>query len=184
MSLEGKHILIGVTGSIAAYKIPYLVRLFKKAKAEVKVVMTPSAKDFVTTLTLSTLSENPVYLEAYDSTDGSWNSHIELAEWADLQLLAPVSANSLGKMVNGIVDNLFLTTYLSARSPVIIAPAMDLDMYKHPSTKNNIEKLKSYGHLIIEPTTGELASGLCGAGRLEEPEKIFEIVSDFLKKKQ
>jgi len=183
MSLKDKNILIGISGGIAAYKIPYLVRLFKKAHANVKVLMTPTAAEFVGPITLSTLSGNPVYIEPFDKKTGEWNSHIELAEWADIQVLAPVTANSMGKMVNGIADNLLITTYLSARSHVVIAPAMDLDMYKHPSTKKNLEVLKSYGHTIIEPTSGELASGLCGAGRLQEPDVIFEIVSGLLKKK-
>lgn len=181
--MQGKKILIGITGSIAAYKIPLLVRLLKKAGAEVQIIVTPAAKDFVTPLTLSTLSGNPVYSMPFDIHDGKWNSHIEFAEWADLMLIAPCSANTLGKMVNGIADNLLLTTYLSARSMVMIAPAMDLDMYKHPSTKRNIEILKSYNHRIIEPTEGELASGLCGAGRMEEPEEILKLIQDFFKKK-
>lgn len=181
--MQGKKILIGITGSIAAYKIPLLVRLLKKVGAQVQIIVTPAAKDFVTPLTLSTLSGNPVYSMPFDIHDGKWNSHIEFAEWADLMLIAPCSANTLGKMVNGIADNLLLTTYLSARSHVMIAPAMDLDMYKHPSTKRNIEVLKSYGHQIIEPTEGELASGLCGAGRMEEPEEILKLIQDFFKKK-
>ncbi len=177
--LNAKNILIGVTGSIAAYKIPILVRLLKKAGANVRIIMTESAKDFVTPLTLSTVSDNPVYSKFFKIETGEWNSHVTLAEWADLFLIAPLSANSMGKMVNGIVDNLLLTTYLSARSPVMFAPAMDLDMYKHPSTKKNIEILKSWGHIIIEPTEGELASGLCGAGRMEEPENIFSRIEEF-----
>jgi len=181
--LKGKKIIIGVTASIAAYKIPLLVRMLKKAGAEVQIIITPSAKDFVTPLTLSTLSGKPVLSEMYDKQDGSWNSHVDLGLWADLFLVAPVSANTMGKMVSGIADNLLLTTYLSARSSVFIAPAMDLDMYKHPSTKNNIDRLRSFGHHIIEPTEGELASGLCGAGRMEEPEKIFEAIEEFFKKK-
>jgi len=181
--LKGKKIIIGITASIAAYKIPLLVRLLKKAGAEVQIIMTPTAKDFVTPLTLSTLSGKPVLSEMYDKQDGSWNSHVDLGLWADLFLIAPASANTMGKMAHGIADNILLTTYLSARSPVFIAPAMDLDMYKHPTTKSNISLLRSFGHHIIEPTEGELASGLCGAGRMEEPEKIFEIIADFFKKK-
>jgi phosphopantothenoylcysteine decarboxylase/phosphopantothenate--cysteine ligase len=181
--MQGKKVLIGITGSIAAYKIPLLVRLLKKAGAEVQIVLTPAAKDFVTPLTLSVLSGNPVYSIPFDIHDGKWNSHVEFAQWADLMVIAPVSANTLGKMVNGIADNLLITTYLSARSHVMIAPAMDLDMYQHPSTKRNIEILRSYGHQIIEPTEGELASGLCGAGRMEEPEEIFKVIEDFFKKK-
>ncbi|MCK5857026.1 MAG: bifunctional phosphopantothenoylcysteine decarboxylase/phosphopantothenate--cysteine ligase CoaBC [Bacteroidales bacterium] len=181
--LKGKKIIIGITASIAAYKIPLLVRLLKKAGAEVKIIITPSAKDFVTPLTLSTLSGNPVLSELFDKQDGSWNSHVELGLWADLFLVAPASANTLSKMAHGAADNLLLTSYLSARSPVFIAPAMDLDMYKHPSTKQNIDLLRSFGHYIIEPTEGELASGLCGAGRMEEPEVMFDIIQDFFKKK-
>ena len=181
--LKGKKIIIGITGSIAAYKIPLLVRLLKKAGAEVKIIMTPTAGDFVTPLTLSTLSGNPVLSEMYDITDGSWNSHVDLGLWADLMLIAPATANTMGKMCNGIADNLLLTTYLSARCPVMIAPAMDLDMYQHPSTRENIDKLQSWGHHIIEPTEGELASGLCGAGRMEEPENIFRIIEASFKKK-
>jgi phosphopantothenoylcysteine decarboxylase/phosphopantothenate--cysteine ligase len=181
--LKGKKIIIGITASIAAYKIPLLVRLLKKAGAEVQIIITPAAKDFVTPLTLSTLSGNPVLSELYDKQNGSWNSHVDLGLWADLFLIAPASANTMGKMTHGIADNLLLTTYLSARSPVFIAPAMDLDMYKHPSTKHNIELLRSYGHHVIEPTEGELASGLCGAGRMEEPEVMFDIIQKFFKKK-
>jgi len=181
--LEGKKIIIGITASIAAYKIPLLVRLLKKAGAEVQIILTPTAKDFVTPLTLSTLSNRPVLSEMYDKKDGHWNSHVDLGLWVDLMLIAPASANTMGKMVNGIADNLLLTTYLSARSQVIVAPAMDLDMYQHPSTKKNIAQLRSWGHQIIEPTKGELASGLCGAGRMEEPENIFQIIQDFFKKK-
>jgi len=181
--LKGRKIIIGITGSIAAYKVPLLVRLLKKAGAEVQVIITPTAKDFVTPLTLSTLSGNPVLSEMYDKQDGSWNSHVDLGLWADLFLVAPASANTMSKMAHGGADNILLTTYLSARSHVMIAPAMDLDMYKHPSTKSNIELLQSFGHQIIEPTEGELASGLCGAGRMEEPEEIFKIIEAFFKKK-
>lgn len=177
--LNAKNILIGITGSIAAYKMPILVRLLKKAGANVRVIMTDSAKDFVTPLTLSTVSDYPVYSQFFKKETGEWNSHVAMAEWADLFLIAPLSANSLAKMVNGIADNLLLTTYLSARSPVMFAPAMDLDMYKHPSTKKNIDILKSWGHIIIEPTEGELASGLCGAGRMEEPENILKRIDSF-----
>lgn len=177
--LNAKNILIGITASIAAYKIPILVRLLKKSGAIVRVIMTDSAKDFVTPLTLSTLSGFPVHSQFFKKETGEWNSHVAMAEWADLILIAPLSANSMGKMVNGIADNLLLTTYLSARSPVMVAPAMDLDMYKHYSTKRNIEILKSWGHIIIEPTEGELASGLCGAGRMEEPENILKRIEEF-----
>lgn len=181
--LKAKNILIGITGSIAAYKIPILVRLLRKSGANVQVIMTESAKDFVTPLTLSTVSNNAVLSQAFKTETGEWNSHIELAEWADLFLLAPLSANSMGKMVNGIADNLLLTTYLSARSEIMFAPAMDLDMYQHPSTKRNIQTLKDWGHIIIKPTEGELASGLCGAGRMEEPENILKRIEDFFEKK-
>jgi len=176
--LKGKKIIIGITGSIAAYKIPFLVRLLKKQGAEVQVILTPFAKDFVTPLTLSTLTERPVLIDFFNEKDGSWCSHIELGLWADLILLAPLSANTMAKMANGIADNLLLTTVLSARCPVYFAPAMDLDMYKHPSTDENIKKLKSFAYKLIEPVEGELASGLKGVGRLEEPEIIFDILSD------
>lgn len=181
--LEGKKIVIGITGSIAAFKIPALVRLFKKEGAEVKIMMTHSATDFVTPLTLSTLSGNPVIIEPFNPEDGTWNSHVELGRWADIYLLAPVSANTLAKMAHGIADNFFLTAFLSAKCPVFFAPAMDLDMFRHPATKKNIETLQSYGHFLIEPAVGELASGLSGAGRMEEPENIFEIVRNFLAEK-
>ncbi len=181
--LRAKNILIGVTGSIAAYKIPILVRLLKKAGANVQVIMTDAAKNFVTNLSLSTVSNRPVYSDFFSADTGSWNSHIELAEWADLFVIAPLSANSMGKMVSGIADNLLLTTYLSARSKVMFAPAMDLDMYRHPSTKNNIKILVQRGHHIIEPTSGELASGLCGEGRMEEPENIFKVIESYFDKK-
>jgi phosphopantothenoylcysteine decarboxylase/phosphopantothenate--cysteine ligase len=175
--LQGKKIVIGITGSIAAFKIPALIRLFKKEGAEVKVMMTRSATDFVTPLTLSTLSGNPVIIEPFNPEDGTWNSHVELGRWADLYILAPVSANTLAKMANGIADNFFLTAYLSAKCPVFFAPAMDLDMFRHPATQKNIDILRSYGHTLIEPAVGELASGLCGAGRMEEPENIFNLVN-------
>ena len=183
MLLRDKNILIGVTGSIAAYKIPILVRLLRKAGANVQIMITESAKAFVTPLTLSTVSNRPVLSESFNPNTGEWNSHIELAEWADLMILAPLSANSLGKMVNGIVDNLVLTTYLSARSDVMFAPAMDLDMYQHPSTKKNIQTFVEWGHILIEPTEGELASGLCGAGRMEEPENILKAIEHYFDSK-
>jgi len=181
--LKDKNILIGITGSIAAYKMPILVRLLRKAGANVQVLMTESSKAFVTPLTLSTVSNRAVYSKSFEQETGEWNSHIEFAEWADLFLLAPLSANSLGKMVNGIVDNLLLTTYLSARSDVMFAPAMDLDMYQHPSTKKNIQTFVDWGHILIEPTEGELASGLCGAGRMEEPENIFKAIENYFENK-
>ena len=164
--LQGKNILLGITGGIAAYKIPLLIRLLKKAGANVQVVMTPAAKDFVTPLTLSTLSGNPVHTGFFNAETGEWNSHVDLGLWADLLLIAPVTANTLAKMANGIADNYLLTVYLSARCAVMLAPAMDLDMYKHPATHENIAKLQLRGHRIIAPGTGELASGLCGEGRM------------------
>ena len=177
--LKGKKIVIGITGSIAAFKVPTLVRLLKKEGAEVRVIMTPCARDFVTPLTLSTLSGNPVLIEPFDPKDGTWNSHVDLGQWADLYLFAPVSANTLAKMAHGIADNFLLTAYLSAKCPVFFAPAMDLDMYRHPTTRRNIEILQSFGHTLIEPTVGELASGLCGAGRMEEPEQILQMVREY-----
>jgi len=181
--LKGKKIIIGITGSIAAYKIPILIRLLIKEGADVQVVVTPSAKDFVTPLTLSTLSGHPVLCEGFDSVDGKWHSHIELGSWADIFLIAPVSANTLAKMANGLADNLLMTTYLAAKCPVFFAPAMDLDMYRHPATQKNVKTICSFGHHLIEPREGELASGLCGAGRMEEPEKIVETLNNFVKKK-
>lgn len=182
--LKGKKILIGITGSIAAYKIPFLIRLLKKEGAEVQVLMTPFAKEFVTPLTLATLAENPVLHEFHKADDGQWFSHVELGLWADLYLVAPLSANTMGKMAHGIADNLLLTSVLSARCPIFFAPAMDLDMYHHPTTQENIKKLQSIGYKLIEPVEGELASGLKGMGRLEEPEKIFEVIKDFFEKKK
>lgn len=182
--LKGKKILIGITGGIAAYKIPFLIRLLKKEGAEVQILLTPFAKEFVTPLTLSTLSENPVLWEFHKRDDGSWFSHVNLGLWADLFIVAPLTANSMGKMVTGIADNLLLTTILSSRCPIIFAPAMDLDMYHHPSTQSNIKKLQSYGYQLIEPTEGELASGLKGMGRLEEPEIILDIIKEHFDKKK
>ena len=177
--LKGKNIVLGVTGSIAAYKAAVLVRLLVKEGAAVQVVMTPSAKDFITPLTLSTLSGRPVMCDFFQSDNGAWNSHVELGLWADAMLVAPATASTLGKMANGVADNLLVATYLSMKAPVFIAPAMDLDMYAHPSTQRNVELLKSYGNHIIEATAGELASHLCGKGRLEEPEAIVERIKDF-----
>lgn len=178
--LKGKHIVVGVTGSIAAYKTASLVRLLVKEGAEVKVVMTPLAKAFITPLTLATLSKNPIMVDFYDPENGDWNSHVSMGLWADLYLVAPATANTMGKMAAGIADNLLLTTYLSAKCPVMIAPAMDLDMYRHPATQKNMEILRSYGNLIIEPEEGELASGLSGKGRMAEPEEIVEQIRNFL----
>lgn len=178
--LKGKKIVIGITGSIAAYKIPLLVRLLKKEGAEVQVLMTDMAKDFVTPLTLSTLSERSVLSSFFKKEDGNWFSHVDLGLWADLLILAPLSANTMAKMATGVADNLLLTTVLSARCPVFFAPAMDMDMFGHPTTRENIAKLQSFGYQLIEPAVGDLASGLSGPGRLEEPEKIFETIVEFL----
>lgn len=178
--LKGKHIILGVTGSIAAYKVAALIRLLVKEGAEVKVVMTALAKEFITPLTLATLSKHPVMVEFYNPENGDWNSHVSLGLWADLYLIAPATANTLGKMAHGIADNLLLTTYLSAKCPVIVAPAMDLDMYRHPATQHNLEILRSYGNVIVEPESGELASGLVGKGRMSDPEEIVAFVKRFL----
>lgn len=181
--LKGKKILIGISGGIAAYKIPLLIRLLVKAGAEVKVILTPSAKDFVTPLTLATLSGNPVHSGFFDPETGVWSSHVELGLWADLFIIAPATANTMAKMARGIADNYLLTVYLSARCQLMIAPAMDLDMYQHPATKKNLAELASRGHQIIAPGIGELASGLCGEGRMEEPENIFQRIQVFFAKK-
>ena len=177
--LKDKHIIVGITGSIAAYKAAILIRLLVKAGAEVKVIMTPMAKQFITPLTLATLAKNPILVDFYNPENGDWNSHVDLGMWADLYLIAPASANTIGKMANGIADNLLLTTFLSAKCPVCVAPAMDLDMYAHPANLKNLETLKSYGNKIIEPAAGELASGLVGKGRMEEPEAIVKYLEDF-----
>ena len=182
--LKGKKIVLAVTGSIAAYKIPFLVRLFIRDGAEVRVIMTPAAADFVTPLTMSTLSLNPVIIEPFKPGSGEWNSHVDLGRWADAMIFAPVTANTLGKMVGGIADNFVVTAYLSAKCPVFIAPAMDLDMFAHPSTQHNLRQLRAIGNIIIEPQVGELASGLSGPGRLEEPDKILKIVSDYFSTQQ
>ena len=158
--LQGKKILLGVTGSIAAYKSAQIIRLLVKEGAEVKVIMTPLAKEFITPLTLATLARNPILVDFFDPTNGNWNSHVDLGLWADLFLIAPATANTMAKMANGIADNLLLTSYLSARAPVFVAPAMDLDMFSHPATQSNINKLKELGCVIIEPASGELASRL------------------------
>ena len=174
--LKGKHIILGVTGSIAAYKAATLTRLLVKEGASVKVVMTPLAKEFITPLTMATLS---IMVDFYNPENGDWNSHVDLGLWADLYLIAPASANTIGKMAGGIADNLLLTTYLSAKCPVMVAPAMDLDMYKHPATQRNLRVLQSFGNIIIEPESGELASGLIGKGRMEEPERIVAFITDY-----
>ncbi len=176
--LSGKKILLGITAGIAAYKSANLVRLFIKLGAEVKVIMTPASKDFITPLTLSTLSKNPVHSQFFDTENDNevWNNHVELGLWADYFLIAPATANTLSKMANGTCDNLVLATYLSAKCPVYFAPAMDLDMYKHPSTKENFQKLQSFGNRMIPATSGELASGLVGEGRMAEPEDIVAFI--------
>ncbi|HAN19293.1 MAG: phosphopantothenoylcysteine decarboxylase [Bacteroidetes bacterium GWC2_33_15] len=184
MKLNDKHILLGITGSIAAYKAAILVRLLVKEGAQVKVVMTELAKEFITPLTMATLSKNPILVDFFDPENGQWNSHVDLGMWADLYLIAPATANTMGKMANGVADNLLLTSYLSAKCPVMVAPAMDLDMFQHPANTKNIEILKSYGNIILEPATGELASGLSGKGRMEEPEVIVEKVIDFFTSKK
>ena len=181
--LKGKNIILGITGGIAAYKAALLTRLLVKEGANVRVIMTPNAKEFITPLTLATLSKNPVFSEFFNAENGDWNSHVDLGLWADAMIIAPATASTMGKMVNGIADNLLVTSYLSARCPIFIAPAMDLDMYKHKSTQNNINKLISYGNHIIEPPSGELASGLDGKGRMEEPENIITYIKKYLSKK-
>jgi phosphopantothenoylcysteine decarboxylase / phosphopantothenate---cysteine ligase len=178
---SGKNILLGITGGIAAYKTANLVRLFKKSGANVQVVMTPDSKEFVTPLTLSTLSENPVHSVFADDETGEWTNHVELGLWADIFIIAPATANTIGKMANGLCDNLLMATYLSAKCPVFIAPAMDLDMYKHGTTSGNLKKLTLNGNKIIDAQVGELASGLVGKGRMEEPENIFNHIHNYLK---
>jgi phosphopantothenoylcysteine decarboxylase/phosphopantothenate--cysteine ligase len=178
LHLKGRKILIGVCGSIAAYKVAFLIRLLKAKGAEVRVVMTPSALDFITPLTLSTLSENPVLQSFKSDEDGTWNNHVELGLWADLFVIAPASENTIGKMAQGICDNLLLATYFSARCKVVVCPAMDLDMYSHPATQENLDRLKQHGNFIIEASYGLLASGLEGKGRLEEPENIVHFIEN------
>ena len=182
--LKGKNIILGVTGGIAAYKAAILVRLLVKQGAEVKIVMTPVAKEFITPLTLATLSKNPILVDFFNPENGDWNSHVDLGLWADLYLIAPATANTIGKMAHGICDNLLLTTYLSAKCPVMVAPAMDLDMFLHPATRKNLDIIRSYGNIVIEPATGELASGLEGKGRMQEPELIVKEVMDLFKEKK
>ncbi|MGN1213713.1 MAG: bifunctional phosphopantothenoylcysteine decarboxylase/phosphopantothenate--cysteine ligase CoaBC [Bacteroidaceae bacterium] len=180
MTLKGKHIVLGITGSIAAYKACSLIRLFVKAGAEVQVVITPSGKEFITPVTLSALTSKPVISEFFAQRDGSWHSHVDLGLWADAMVIAPATASTIGKMANGIADNMLITTYLSMKAPVFVAPAMDLDMFRHPATQRNLDTLRSFGNHIIEPTSGELASKLVGKGRMEEPENIFYTVEQFL----
>lgn len=181
--LKGKKIVLGITGSIAAYKACYIIRGLIKKGADVQVVITPSGKEFITSITLSALTHKPVISDFFSQRDGTWNSHIDLGLWADAMLIAPCTASSIGKMANGIADNMLITTYLSMKAPVFIAPAMDLDMYKHPSIQNNLKKLISYGNYIIEPGTGFLASGLEGKGRMEEPDKIINTLDNFFEDK-
>jgi len=184
MMLKGKNILIGVTGGIAAYKTATIIRLLVKNGAIVKVIMTDHAKEFITPLTLATLSKNPVLTEFFNPENGDWNSHVDLGLWANLFLIAPATANSIAKMANGVSDNLLLTTYLSARCPVFVAPSMDMDMLNHPATIINIETLKAFGNYILEPVSGELASGLSGKGRMAEPEDIVKEIENFFSKKK
>jgi phosphopantothenoylcysteine decarboxylase/phosphopantothenate--cysteine ligase len=179
MTLLGKKIVLGITGSIAAYKAAYLCRALIKKGAEVQVVITPAGKEFITPVTLSALTHRPVVSEFFTANDGTWHSHVDLGLWADLMLIAPATAATIGKMANGIADNMLITTYLSMKAPVFIAPAMDLDMYAHPSTQANLDRLKSYGNRIIEPATGFLASALEGKGRMEEPDTITRIIELF-----
>ena len=174
--LKGKKIVLGITGSIAAYKACLIIRGLIKRGAEVQVVITPAGKEFITPITLSALTHKPVISEFFSQRDGTWHSHVDLGLWADAMLIAPCTASSIGKMANGIADNMLITTYLSMKAPVFIAPAMDLDMYRHPSTQHNLELLRSFGNHIIEPGTGFLASGLEGKGRMEEPENIIEVL--------
>lgn len=177
--LKGKHIVLGITGSIAAYKACYIIRDLIKRGAEVQVVITPAGKEFITPITLSALTQKPVISEFFSQRDGTWNSHVSLGLWADAMLIAPCTASTLGKMAHGVADNMLITTYLSMKAPVFIAPAMDLDMFAHPSTQQNIEQLKSYGNIIIEPQSGFLASGLEGKGRMEEPSVIVEVLDNY-----
>ena len=182
--LKGKHIILGITGGIAAYKCATLTRLLVKAGAEVQVIMTPNAKQFIQPLTLSTLSGKPVISEFFTANTGQWNSHVDLGLWADALIIAPATASTIGKMANGVADNMLVTTYLSAKAPVFVAPAMDLDMMRHPSTVRNLELLRSYGNHIIEPAEGELASHLIGKGRMEEPENILKALDRFFAAKE
>mgnify|MGYP000647604343 FL=1 len=177
--LKGKHIILGITGSIAAYKAAYIIRALVKKGAEVQVVITPAGKEFITPLTLSTLSSHPVISEFFSNRDGTWNSHVDLGLWADAMLVAPATASTIGKMANGIADNMLVTTYLSCKAPVFVAPAMDLDMFAHPSTRQNLDRLRLFGNRIIEPAEGELASHLVGKGRMEEPDKIVAVLENF-----
>ena len=182
--MKGKKIVLGITGSIAAYKAAILIRALIKKGAEVQVVITPAGKEFITPITLSALTSKPVISDFFAQRDGTWHSHVDLGLWADVMLIAPATASTIGKMAHGIADNMLITTYLSMKAPVFVAPAMDLDMFVHPSTQNNLNILRSYGNHIIEPTSGELASHLVGKGRMEEPEKIVEVLENFFKKEK
>lgn len=184
MNMKGKKIVLGITGSIAAYKAAILIRALVKKGAEVQVVITPAGKEFITPITLSALTSKPVISEFFAQRDGTWNSHVDLGLWADAMVIAPATASTIGKMAHGIADNMLITTYLSMKAPVFVAPAMDLDMFAHPSTQKNLEILRSYGNHIIEPASGELASHLVGKGRMEEPEKIVEALEAFFQQQQ
>lgn len=182
--LKGKKIVLGITGSIAAYKACYIIRGLIKKGAEVQVVITPAGKEFITPITLSALTSKPVISEFFAQRDGTWNSHVDLGLWADAMLIAPATASTIGKMANGVADNMLITTYLSAKAPVFVAPAMDLDMFAHPSTQKNLDTLRSYGNHIIEPASGELASHLVGKGRMEEPDNIIRHLEDYFASKE
>lgn len=177
--LKGKKIVLGITGSIAAYKACLIIRGLIKQGAEVQTVITPAGKEFITPITLSALTHKPVISEFFSQRDGTWNSHVDIGLWADAMLIAPCTASTIGKMANGIADNMLITSYLSMKAPVFVAPAMDLDMFAHPSTQQNIKRLQSYGNIIIEPQSGFLASGLEGKGRMEEPEEIVRYLDEF-----
>lgn len=179
MSLSKKHIVLGITGSIAAYKACVIIRMLIKRGAEIQVVITPSGKEFITPVTLSALTSKPIVSDFFAQRDGTWHSHVDLGLWADAMLIAPATASTIGKMANGIADNMLLTTYLSMKAPVFVAPAMDLDMYAHPATQRNLSVLRSYGNRIIEPAEGELASHLVGKGRMQEPEEIVQALESF-----
>lgn len=182
--LKGKKIVLGITGSIAAYKACYIIRGLIKKGAEVQVVITPAGKEFITPITLSALTSKPVISEFFAQRDGTWNSHVDLGLWADAMLIAPATASTIGKMANGVADNMLITTYLSAKAPVFVAPAMDLDMFAHPSTQKNLDTLRSYGNHIIEPASGELASHLVGKGRMEEPDNIIRHLEEYFAGKE
>ena len=182
--LKGKKFVLGITGSIAAYKAAYLIRALIKKGAEVQVVITPAGKEFITPITLSALTSKPVISEFFSQRDGTWHSHVDLGLWADAMIIAPATASTIGKMANGIADNMLITTYLSMKAPVFVAPAMDLDMFAHPATQKNLETLRSYGNHIIEPGEGELASHLVGKGRMEEPDNIVRVLEEYFRKKE